>query len=70
MPAAQYDPEGWDADSTVSSLGDRAYRVDHGWDRRIGFVHGDYGVTLIIDYTKVDSVGFESLAHLVDERLP
>jgi len=68
-PADHYDPDGWGADETVAGLGDRAYRVNHGWDRRIGFVHGGYSVTVTIDYTRVDVAGFLRLAELIDGRL-
>lgn len=68
-PADQYDPDGWGADETVAGLGDRAYRVNHGWDRRIGFVHGEYSVTMTIDYTRVDVSGFLRLAGSIDGRL-
>jgi hypothetical protein len=68
-PADQYDPDGWGADETVAGLGDRAYRVNHGWDRRIGFVHGESNVTVTIDYTRVDVAGFLRLAGLIDGRL-
>lgn len=68
-PADQYDPDGWGADETVAGLGDRAYRVNHGWDRRIGFVHGGYSVTVTIDYPRVDVAGFLRLAELIDGRL-
>jgi hypothetical protein len=68
-PADHYDPDGWGADETVAGLGDRAYRVNHGWDRRIGFVHGEYSVTLTIDYTRVDVAGFLRLAESIDGRL-
>ncbi len=69
-PAANYNPDGWGADEEVSGLGSKAYRVNHGWDRRIGWVHGDVSVALVIDFTKVDPAGFMALAHLVDGRLP
>ena len=69
-PADQYDPDGWGADETLSGLGDQAYRVTKGWDRRIGFVSGDASVMLTIDYTKVDAEGFVDLARLVESRLP
>jgi len=69
-PAANYNPDGWGADQTIDDLGSTAYAVLHGWDRRIGFVHGDFSIMLTIDYTKVDMTGFEDLAHLIDQRLP
>ena len=69
-PAGNYNPEGWGADEEISGLGSKAYRVNHGWDRRIGWVHDDRSVTLTIDYTKVDKAGYLALAHLVDGRLP
>ena len=68
-PADQYSPDGWGADETVEGLGDRAYRVNHGWDRRLGFVDGEYNVTVTIDYTRVDAAGFLRLAELIDGRL-
>ena len=68
-PADHYDPDGWGADETIAGLGDRAYRVNHGWDRRIGFVHGGHSVTLTIGYTRVDVAGFLHLAELIDRRL-
>jgi hypothetical protein len=69
-PASQYDPTGWDADGAIDDLGAEAYRVDHGWARRIGFVRGEFSVMLVIDFTKVDTEGFATLARLVDSRLP
>jgi hypothetical protein len=69
-PAANYDPDGWGADRSIDDIGFQAYSVEHGWDRRIGFVHDDVSVMLIIDYTKVDPPGFESLARLIEQRLP
>ena len=68
-PADHYDPDGWGADETVEGLGDRAYRVNHGWDRRIGFVHGGDSVKVTIDFTRVDVAGFLRLAELIDGRL-
>ena len=68
-PASHYDPTGWDADGTIDDLGAEAFRVDHGWDRRIGFVRGEFSVMLVIDFTKVDAVEFVNLARLVDTRL-
>jgi hypothetical protein len=69
-PAKNYDPDGWGADETLDGLGERAYRVNHGWDRRIGFVHGAYSVMMTIDYTRVDVDGYRQLAGLIDGRLP
>lgn len=69
LAAETYDPEGWGADETIDQLGDRAYRVTHGWDRRIGFVRDDVSVMLVIDYTKVDADGFLHLARLVEGRV-
>ena len=68
-PASHYDPTGWDADGAIDGLGAQAYRVDHGWDRRIGFVRGEFSVMLVIDFTRVDSEGFANLGRLVDSRL-
>jgi hypothetical protein len=69
-PAGHYDPDGWGADETLEGIGDKAYRVNHGWDRRIGFVHGDLSVMMTIDYTRVDQTGFKHLAESIDDRLP
>jgi hypothetical protein len=69
-PAGNYDPEGWGADEKINGLGSTAYGANHGWDRRIGWVHDDVSVTLLIDFTKVDKAGYLALAHVVDERLP
>jgi hypothetical protein len=68
-PADQYDPEGWGADGTIDGLGDDSYTVEHGWDRRIGFLASGITVNLIIDYTKVDRDGFTALARLVEGRI-
>ena len=58
MPAAAYDPEGWGADGTVDRLGEQSYVVSHGWDRKIGFVHGERSVMITIDWTRVDLDAF------------
>jgi hypothetical protein len=68
-PADQYDPEGWGADGTIDGLGDDSYTVEHGWDRRIGFLASGITVNLLIDYTKVDRDGFTALARLVEGRI-
>jgi hypothetical protein len=68
-PTDNYDPDGWGADETLDALGERGYRVNHGWDRRIGFVHGEYSVMMTIDYTKVDPAGYLHLAQSIDDRL-
>jgi hypothetical protein len=70
QPRGQYDPDGWGADETIDGLGEQAYRVNHGFSRRIGFAHGEYSVTLTIDFTKVKPDGFLRLAQEVDGRLP
>lgn len=70
MPAATYDPEGWGADGTVDRLGERSYVVSHGWDRKIGFVHGERSVMITIDWTRVDLDAFASIAREVEKRLP
>jgi len=70
MPADAYDPEGWGADGTIDGLGEKSYVVDHGWDRRIGFVRGGRSVMLVIDWTKVDLEAFAGVARQVESRLP
>lgn len=70
LGADSHDPEGWDADGEVADLGSKAYYAKSFWDYRIGFVSGDYSVTLVIDYVKVDQTGFADLARLVENRLP
>jgi hypothetical protein len=70
LAASTYDPAGWNADGTVPDLGEKAFKVSHGLDRRIGFLHGDYSVTLTIDYLKVDFEGFAALARIAEDRLP
>ncbi len=70
MPADAYDPDGWGADGTVDGLGEKSYVVDHGWDRRIGFIRGGRSVMLVIDWTKVDLEAFIGVARQVESRLP
>jgi hypothetical protein len=70
LPAAAHDPEGWDGDGTVENLGEQSYIVSHGWDRRIGFVHGERSVMLTIDWTRVDLDAFATIARAIEGRLP
>jgi hypothetical protein len=70
LPASSYDPDGWGADGPVDRLGEKAFRVSHGLDRRIGFVHGEFSVMLRIDYRRIDEARFADLARSAEARLP
>lgn len=70
MPASTFDPAGWAADGTVDDLGDESFFVHHGLDRQIAFRHGEFSVSLVITFLKVDMDGLAGLARIAESRLP
>jgi len=70
LAAEHHDPDGWGADETIDGLGEGAYAVTHGWDRRIGWVQSDVSVMLVTDFTNIKPEAFLGIATMIDERLP